>query len=185
MSSSPVSCVFCSCRLARSDQRRRLFSASSEHFLPLIRALVAKLYGSDAAVTSLLPDTSYLCRSCVRALEKLVKAKQDVRQMEAKLRQQLQQAADTRGLQQQQGSVDHEETTCTPRRQRKRPAMRTEGQTAEDSPASKRRAINFSKSTPVRGAIRRMVSDPTSTVSSPAVAVSKAHREGSKAAFSM
>lgn len=75
-------CLLCRSS-TKSAERRKLFSPSTEHVLPLLKEMIGDLKHR------ILEQSTILCRTCVRSLERLMKLKTDVTTKETELREQI------------------------------------------------------------------------------------------------
>ena len=161
-----VSCSLCAASLGKTDERRRVFSDSSRPVLPLLTDIVTKIYGRDVLRDVCTADGK-LCRPCYRRLERIMKLKKELQEKEEELAQQVIRLGEVNSVRVTEPGESVATAELTPQ---KRPASTVE---AEDSPATKRRAMSFQKSTPVRSTLRLM--QPGASVDSshrsPAVAV--------------
>ena len=130
-----------SASLAKADERRRVFSESTRSVLPLLMHVVTEIYGRDVLRQVFTPGAK-LCRpcQCLRRLERTTKFRKELRDKEEELSQQVRCLGEANGVHVSE-SGGSSAVKLTPQ---KRPAE------AEDSPAAKRRAVTFQKSTPVR-----------------------------------
>ena len=154
-----ATCSLCNVSLKSTAERRKVYSSASEPVLPLLRQAVSEMYGRDALREVFLPD-SKLCRPCHRRLERTTKSKKEIQEHLEELTQQVRRLGEANGVQRET------EALPTP------PKRQASSSETEDSPASKRRAIAFQKSTPVRRTMQRMQPRQIrSKKPSPAVAV--------------
>lgn len=149
-------CALCA-TVCSPEQRRKLYGSSTANVISMLTAIVEDLYGVGT-IPVLFPGHSSVCRPCWRALEKLAKMKEDLRQMEDKLYEQLKQIGEGRCV--QQLCLEQVPPTTPLAAQQVTPRKRHHAGTAggrlplEDSP-SKRRAIANKKDTPVRAVLHR------------------------------
>ena len=174
-----LACSLCTNALGKNEERRKLFSESSRSVLPSLADNTAKIYGRDVLRDVFAAD-SKLCRPCLRRHERIMKLKTELQEKEKELMLQVRCLGEVNCVSMTNGAS---ETTLelTPRKlppspveaeqstPLKRPAQTRE---AEDLPASKRRAVAFKKSTPVRSTLQRMHPRKGSKKPSPAVPVS-------------
>ena len=143
-------CSLCQCSLKSASQRRKLHGGSLKHVVSILQELVGELW--IPATETLFHPEAFLCRPCVRNLQKLCKLKEDLRDKEGEIRQLIDRAMDAHGLVQ--------ESFSTPVRKRSAAAA------DRDSPTSKEKRKRYD--TPTRDSLDRMIP----TEESPAVAVS-------------
>ncbi len=146
-------CLVCRTAVNPKD-RRKIRSPSTEHVIPILSEFIGEL--NPPSTNTILHDGAFLCRPCLRSLEKLRKLRQEVKFKETELRQQMDKVGHVYGL--------RRESPTEP--QHRTPEKRRAVEAGLDSsiPSPKRRRYD----TPVRRALHQMV--PTG--SSPAVAVS-------------
>ena len=109
-------------------------------------------------IAILFPGHSSVCRLCWRPLDKLAKMKEDLRQMEDKLHEQLKHIGEGRCV--QQLCLEQLPPTTPQATQQVTPWKRHHAGTGgrllpEDSPSSKRRAIVNKKDTPIHTVLHR------------------------------
>ena len=138
-----AACSLCNVSLKTTAERRKVYSAASKPVVPLLRETVSEVYGRDALREVFLPD-SKLCRPFHRHLERTMKSKKEIQEHMVELIQQVRRLGEAHGVQRE---ID---VLRTP------PKRQASSSEAEDSPASKRRAVAFQKSTPVRRTLQRM-----------------------------
>lgn len=157
------------CFLCRKvESKRRLVHSATN--APTTRVLVGLLNDifNTSVDSEVIPKGTCLCYACFRSIEKTKKMRDDLHKHTEQLRPNLETAGEACGLrsfQQPVSATAHTVSTPSTPRTRKRSAPDSQDL---DSPATKRRATAFGKSTPVRQTLSRMVP----TQGSPAVAVS-------------
>ena len=148
--------IACACELKKgSARRRKLYSLSTCHLLPILQDLCKERY-SCKDVDRLLPsvesgrsdkEESYLCMKCFRELEKLSRLRKGSALVEESLKDGLEKVAQLRQL----------PVKTTPSR-RKRPAIST----SPSQPATKRqRGLD----TPTRKSLQQIQESGTPSVS--------------------
>ena len=182
----PPVCILCAHTLARLENRRKLHSPASKHIFPLLSGLVEEMY--PHAVETIIHPKSFVCRPCLRGLEKLRTLREDVEKKE-EVRMQVKHAGEAYGLQAlaasginlgrsptSRGSTSRGTPPPSPERRSDGTPSRTAIHSSEVS-MRKRTAVDFSESTPSK---RQQIDTPTRraihqiqhTGTSPAVAVS-------------
>ena len=86
-SGGSLRCRACSTPVQRPEQRRNLASSASQHVVPVLKGIVERLH--PRRVLTLPANDAFVCRSCFTSLEKLIKLKNDVGEMERKLEDSL------------------------------------------------------------------------------------------------
>lgn len=156
-------CIACACDIKRGVSiRRKLYSSSTRHVLPTIKAMFGDLYNSDDS-EKLLPslesnvckENIFICIKCFRSLEKLLKLQTEKNQVEKSLKAGLIKVGQHAQLQ-----LTRSEVTHTPTRVGTRKRSR-ESSPPSSRPSKKRRGPD----TPTRGIIRRIHAPGTPTVS--------------------
>ena len=161
-------CVGCACELIRGiSHRRKLYSVSTRHVLPVLSGLMRECYLSEDVEKVLPPEDSqlskediFVCLKCFRHLEKLIRLEKEKAQVEETLKsgfQRVKQIVELRAIGQP------EEPPPTPSRSRKRQRLSTSSPAA---PLRKRHVPD----TPTRRIIRQVHAPGT-----PAVSVSHSH----------
>ncbi len=69
---------------------------STKEVHSVLKEVVAGVFPN--AVDTFLPVVAYLCRPCMRSVEKLTKVKQDARYQELELTERIKRAGEARGL---------------------------------------------------------------------------------------
>ena len=72
-----ASCIVFFKLLEKSSDRRKLYSVSTRHVHSVLEEVVAGVFPN--AVDILLPADAYMCRPCVRSVEKLTVLRHDTR----------------------------------------------------------------------------------------------------------
>ena len=101
-------CIACACELKKGTaQRRKLYSPSTCHLLPVLQGLCKEHYSCED-VDRLLPSVAesgrsdkeeiYLCMKCFRQLEKLTRLRKESALVEESLKDGLQKVAQLRQL---------------------------------------------------------------------------------------
>ena len=93
-------CVVCLADVPKRTERRRLNSASSKHVSLVLHDIGSSFLPHDGAPESFLPrtDDTFLCRSCFRSAEKLLRLKKEVYELELELSGLLKRSGEARGL---------------------------------------------------------------------------------------
>ena len=89
-------CSLCQCSLKSASQRRKLHGGSLKHVVSILQELVGELW--IPVTETLFHPEAFLCRLCVRNLEKLCKLKEDLQDKEGEIRQLIDHAMDAHGL---------------------------------------------------------------------------------------
>lgn len=162
-------CVGCACELIRGiAHRRKLYSVSTRHVLPVLSGLMRECYLSEDVKKLLPPEDSqlskeeiFVCMKCFRHLEKLIRLEKEKAQLQETLKsgfQKVKQVVELRAI----GQPDEPPTTPL-RSPRKRPRLSSSSPAA---PPRKRHAPD----TPTRRIISQVHAPGT-----PAVSVSHSH----------
>ena len=151
-------CIACACELKKGTaQRRKLYSPSTCHLLPVLQGLCKECYSCEDVnrlhvLSSVLSGHSdkeelYLCMKCFRQLEKLTRLRKESALIEESLKDGLKKVAERRQL----------PVKTTPSR-RKRPAVSA----SPSQPATKRqRGLD----TPTRKSLQQIQESGTPSVS--------------------
>lgn len=142
----------------KAKERRKLHSDSTKHVLPVLLEFSGAL--ETPATETLFHSKAFLCRPCVRNVEKLQKLRGDLREKETEIRQQIDRLVQAHGLERAPSRQDEPEQGTTPRKKRSASAAEFESPTGR----VKRRHYD----TLTRESLQRMC--PTGV--SPVVAVS-------------
>lgn len=133
-----ASCVVCLRLLEKTSDRRRLHSVSTKKVHSVWKEVVAGVFPN--AVDAFLPVDAYLCRPCMRLVEKLTKVKQDARYQEQELMERIKRAGEARGL-----STTDEAAACVGHERgelpsaNRTPEKRSHSLAALETPSPKRR----------------------------------------------
>lgn len=171
-------CIVCLTEVPKSSLRRRLNSASSKHVASALHGVGSRAF-NDRVPDGLLPNTddTFVCRPCFRNVEKLLRLKREVSELELELTGLLKRSGEERGLRsphQATASVPQEGCpVTTPTRQQVRAAertprllptpsarqvlMRESRPTAHVPPPKRRRGLNTAPCRPVRTPTRQQV----------------------------
>lgn len=90
-------CLLCRCVLKSASQRRKLHGDSMMHVVAVLHELVGEHVWTPATET-LFHLEEFLCRPCVRSLEKPRKLKDELQAKESEIRKLLDSAMDEHGL---------------------------------------------------------------------------------------
>lgn len=155
--------VCCFCRsLLKTKERRKLHSDSTKHVVPVLLEFAGNL--ETQATETIFHPQAYLCRPCLRNIEKLQQLRDDLLTKESQIKQQMGRVLEVHGLARVSSAGSHEEEPQqhTPRKKRSAAEAKFESPCGVSTP--KRRCYD----TPTRESLKRIC--PTG--SSPAVAVS-------------
>ena len=91
------SCALCSSALLNATQRTLLHSKKTCHVLRTLCAVAAELF-TDSGGDAIFPHGSYLCRACVRAVEKVINLRKSLEDAEKTIIEGISQAGEAKGL---------------------------------------------------------------------------------------
>ena len=89
-------CSLCRCTLKSTGQRRKLHGTSLTHVVAIPQEFIGELW--TAASETLFHPEAFLCRPCMRNLEKLRKLRDLLRDKDDEIRQLMNRAMDAHGL---------------------------------------------------------------------------------------
>ena len=138
MESVSVFCILCATSLPQTGNRRQLFSASSQPFVPLLTTYASLICKQDV-FRDVLPSDGKLCRPYHRRLKRILKLKEESKKSEEELSQLLQGAEANRMTQREWRGADPGDTSPVGK------ARTPQRHPAEISLAKRRKAV----STPV------------------------------------
>ena len=155
--------VRCLCwSLLKTKECRKLHSDSMKHFVPVLLEFAGNL--ETQANQSIFHPQAYLCRQCLRNIEKLQQLRDDLLTKENQIKQQMGRVLEAHGLPRVSSVDTHEEEPQQHTSRKKRPAA----EAIFESPCGVRTPKRRCYDTPTRESLKRIC--PTG--SSPAVAVS-------------
>ena len=160
-------CVVCLTSL-EPTKRRKLYSASGTCVLTVLQEFVGRVF--PGATTSVIPADhaqAFVCRPCFSQLEKILKTRQTLSQLETELETKLKCFGTRLGVQTGPSSEDH--ASLSPQEQRTPPRKRRLEATHEVTPPAKR-----TKRQPLDTPTRRVIQQ-TTTPQTPSVSVSIHH----------
>ena len=145
-------CSLCRCTLKSTGQRRKLHGTSLTHVVAILQEFVGELW--TAASETLFHPEAFLCRPCMRNLEKLRKLGSLLRDKEDEIRQLVNRAMDAHGL--VLGSAFSSPTGSVGRPAFSTPVRKRSGVAADtESPTSTVKRPRYD--TPTRDSLSRMV----------------------------
>ena len=106
MASSTVpSCSVCCCLpLQKSSDRRKLHSPATSPVFSVLGQMTTEVF--PGCVETVFESDAYLCKPCVRAVEKLIKTRESVQKQEKELREKIICAGRAKGLCHLEGSAE-------------------------------------------------------------------------------
>ena len=90
-------CGLCTEAITHSYEAKKLHSSRNAHALSILKNLLAEL-SHAAALEQLFPGDVYLCRTCLRRLEKFQSTKQDLKAIHEKLDECLKALIEAKGI---------------------------------------------------------------------------------------
>jgi len=90
------SCCLCARLLHKAGERRVLRSPATSHISNAIKHVAAELF--PGSVDVLFPSNAYLCKVCVRSVEKLLRLRENLKKEEQDFRARLTSVGEKKGL---------------------------------------------------------------------------------------
>ena len=151
-----MSCWLCRVTLSRACDRRRVYSSSTSHVVPILEDFLSSFQSTSHR--DILERSAVLCRQCKRSIEKLITLKEEVKKKEQEIGEKVKRVCEAHGV--HILLVSDETRMCTPT---KRSA--SEAGLQESTP-SRRKRTRYDTPT------RRRLAELVQTSTSPAVEVS-------------
>ena len=151
-----MSCWLCRVTLSRACDRRRVYSSSTSHVVPILEDFLSSFQSTSHR--DILERSAVLCRQCKRSIEKLITLKEEVKKKEQEIGEKVKRVCEAHGV--HVLLVSDETRMCTPT---KRSA--SEAGLQESTP-SRRKRTRYDTPT------RRRLAELVQTSTSPAVEVS-------------
>ena len=94
MSTDVEMCSLCQTTL-KQKERRKLHSDATKHVLPTLLEFCSTL--QTPATETIFDSEAFLCRPCVRSIEKLHKLRADLREKETEIKQKIDRVVEAQG----------------------------------------------------------------------------------------
>ena len=151
-----MSCWLCRVTLSRACDRRRVYSSSTSHVVPILEDYLSSFQSTSHR--DILERSAVLCRQCKRSIEKLITLKEEVKKKEQEIGEKVKRVCEAHGV--HVLLVSDETRMCTPIKRS------TSEAGLQESTPSRRKRTRYDTPT------RRRLAELVQTSTSPAVEVS-------------